>query len=105
MNHDRGPQPIGASLEKLLGDLNAPSVDVLDVVFREWASIVGPDLADHTSPGSIDGDQLTVTANDPAWAAEFRWLEREVIERLTAATGSDRITRVQVRVSRGPRGA
>ena len=105
MNPDPGPQRLARSLEKLLGNLNAPSVDVLDVIFREWSSIVGPDLAEHTKPGSIDGDLLTVTADDPAWATEFRWLEREVVQRLAEATGTDRIQRVQVRVSRGSRGA
>lgn len=105
MNPDPGPQRLARSLEKLLGNLNAPSVDVLDVIFREWPSIVGPDLAEHTKPGSIDGDLLTVTADDPAWATEFRWLEREVVQRLAEATGTDRIQRVQVRVSRGSRGA
>ena len=76
MNTNQGPQRIDASLEKLLGNLNAPSVDDLDIIFRAWSSIVGPDLAEHTRPGSIDGDLLTVTADDPTWAAEFRWLER-----------------------------
>lgn len=103
MNRDPGPQRLARSLERLLGNLNAPSVDVLDVIFREWASIVGPDLAEHTKPGSIDGDLLTVTADDPAWATEFRWLEREVVQRLAEATGTDRIQRVQVRISRAPR--
>ena len=37
MNTNRGPQRIDASLEKLLGNLNAPSVDVLDVIFRAWS--------------------------------------------------------------------
>lgn len=101
MNTNQGPRQIGASLEKLLGNLNAPSVDVVNVIFRSWSSIVGPDLAEHTRPGSIDGDLLTVTADDPTWAAEFRWLEREVIARLAEATGSDRIRRLHVRVSRG----
>ena len=101
MNTNQGPQRIDASLEKLLGNLNAPSIDVLDIIFRAWSSIVGPDLAEHTRPGSIDGDLLTVTADDPTWAAEFRWLEQEVVARLTEATGSDRIHRLQVRVSRG----
>ena len=101
MNTNRGPQRIDASLEKLLGNLNAPSVDVLNVIFRAWGSIVGPDLAEHTRPGSIDGDLLTVTADDPTWAAEFRWLEKEVVARLAEATGSDRIHRLHVRFSRG----
>ena len=100
MKLNRGPQRIDASLEKLLGNLNAPPVDVLDIIFRAWSSIVGPDLAEHTRPGSIDGDLLTVTADDPTWAAEFQWLEREVVTRLAETTGSNRIRRVHVRVSR-----
>ena len=94
------PKPIGESLEHLLGHLNAPSVDVLDIVFREWESIVGPDLAEHTRPASIDGELLNVHATDPAWATEFRWLEAEVVQRLAEATATDRIQRVQVRVTR-----
>ena len=94
------PKPIGESLERLLGNLNAPSVDVLDVVFRSWDSIVGPDLAEHTRPTAVDGDVLNVAASDPAWATEFRWLESEVVKRLAEATGTDRIQRVQVRVAR-----
>ena len=101
MNTNQEPQRIDTSLEKLLGSLNAPSVDVLDIIFRAWSSVVGPDLAEHTRPGSIDGDLLTVTADDPTWATEFRWLEQEVLARLAEATGSDRIHRLQVRVSRG----
>ena len=101
MNTNQEPQRIDTSLEKLLGSLYAPSVDVLDIIFRAWSSVVGPDLAEHTRPGSIDGDLLTVTADDPPWASEFRWLEQEVLARLAAATGSDRIHRLQVRVSRG----
>ena len=98
--NDRAPKRLGDSLEHLLGNLNAPSVDVLDVVFRAWGSIVGPDLAEHTRPSSIDGDLLNVHASDPAWATEFRWLEAEVVKRLAEATGTDRIRRVHVRVSR-----
>lgn len=98
---DPGPRAIGASLEHLLGNLDAPSVDVLDLIFRDWASIVGPDLADHTRPAAVDGDRLVVSAGDSAWADEFRWLEPEVLARLAEVTGSDRITRLHVRVSRG----
>jgi predicted nucleic acid-binding Zn ribbon protein len=94
------PKPIADSLERLLGNLNAPSVDVLDVVFRSWDSIVGPDLAEHTRPAAVDGELLNVVASDPAWATEFRWLETEVVRRLAETTGTDRIQRVQVRVSR-----
>ena len=97
---DPGPRPIATSLEHLLGNLDAPSVDVLDVIFRDWASIVGPDLAAHTRPAAVDGDRLVVSAADSAWANEFRWLESEVLARVVEVTGSTRITRLHVRVSR-----
>lgn len=97
---DPGPRPIATSLEHLLGNLDAPSVDVLDVIFRDWASIVGPDLAQHTRPAAVDGDRLVVNAGDSAWANEFRWLESHVLERLATVTESGRITRLHVKVSR-----
>ena len=97
---DPGPRPIGASLEHLLGNLDAPSVDVLDIVFRDWASIVGPDLAHHSRPVVMDGDLLVIQAADAAWASELRWLENQVVERVSTVTGSDRIRRVQVKVER-----
>lgn len=97
---DKGPQPVGATLDRLLGAMRAPSVDVLEIVFNRWEEVVGPDLARHSRPSSIDGDRLVVTADDPTWASEFRWLENEVIARLAEVAGTDRIAAVTVRVRR-----
>lgn len=97
----RGPQRLSVALDRLMGTMRAPRVDVLDHVFNRWDEIVGGDVAAHVRPVSIDGDRLLVSADDAAWASEFRWLEREVLGRLAEATGSDRITQVTVRV--GPR--
>ena len=96
------PRRIGESLERLLGDLNAPPVDALDVIFRAWDTIVGPDLGQHTRPVAVDGDTLHVSALDPAWATEFRWLEPEVVKRLAEMIGTSRIRQLQVRVSPSP---
>jgi len=97
---DRGPQPIARSIDRLLGNLNAPPVDVLGVIFHDWESIVGPDIAVHTRPVAIEGDRLSVVADDSAWANEFKWLEPQVLKRLEEATESGRITRLMVRVQR-----
>jgi predicted nucleic acid-binding Zn ribbon protein len=96
---DRDPRSISTSLDHLLGNLNAPPVDVLDLIFRDWSSIVGPDLARHTRPAAVDGGRLVVTAGDSAWANEFQWLEKQVLERLSEVTESARITSIHVRVS------
>ena len=95
---DPGPRRIGNALDRLLGSMRAPSVDVLDSIFSRWEEIVGPDLATHTQPAAIDGDQLVVSVDDPTWASEFRWLEAQVLERVREVSGSDRITQLLVRV-------
>jgi len=97
-SEERDPHAISVSLERLLGGLNAPSVDVLSAVFGEWERIVGPDLAEQSSPKSIDGDELTISVGDPAWASEFQWLEKELLQRVSEVTGTDRIRRLRIRV-------
>lgn len=100
MSADRGPERLGRALDRLLGTLSAPSTDVLDTVFRRWPEIVGEDVAAHARPVAIDGDTLTVEAEDPTWASELRWLRNEVVARVAEVAGSDRISRVEVRVAR-----
>ena len=100
---DHGPRRVGAALDHLLGTMRAPSVDVLHTVFQRWPEVVGADLAQHCRPTAIDGGRLVVTADDPAWASELRWLEDELVGRLGEVSGSDRITAVTVRVQRSSR--
>ena len=94
------PQRLGRALDRLMGTLRAPSVDVLDSVFTRWAEIVGGDVAAHTRPQSIDGGTLLVEAEDSTWASELRWLENEVLSRVAEVSGSDRISTLSVRVAR-----
>jgi len=94
------PRRVGDALDRLMGSMKAPSVDVVQTVFNRWEEIVGADLARHTRPSSLDGGTLTVTADDSAWASEFRWLEGEVVSRLADVTQSDRIDAIVVKVRR-----
>ena len=95
-----GPQRLGRALDRLMGTLRAPSVDVLDAVFTKWAEIVGEDVAAHSRPVSIDGHTLVVAAEDSTWASELRWLENEVVSRVAEVSKSDRVSALNVRVAR-----
>lgn len=99
-NADRGPQRLGRALDRLMGTLRAPSVDVLDSVFSRWPEIVGEDVAKHCRPVSIEGDTLTVSAADSTWASELRWLEKDLVRRVAEVAGTDRVSHVNVRVAR-----
>ena len=94
------PQRLGRALDRLMGTLRAPSVDVLDSVFNKWPEIVGVDVAAHSRPVSIDGETLVVAAQDSTWASEIKWLENEVISRVAEVSGSNRVSALNVRVDR-----
>jgi predicted nucleic acid-binding Zn ribbon protein len=99
-NTQRDPQRLGRALDRLMGTLRAPSVDVLDTIFTRWAEIVGEDVAAHCRPLSIDGNTLIIAAEDSTWASELRWLEKDVLARVAEVSKSDGITTVNVRVAR-----
>ena len=92
------PRHLRGSLERLLGTMQAPPVDALTVIFGSWADVVGEDLAAHSRPTAVDGERLVVTCDSSAWASEFRWLEKHVLDRLAEVTGSNRTSAITVRV-------
>ena len=98
MSEPPGPKPLSVSLERLMTAMEAPPVDAVAAVFSRWSEIVGPDLAEHCRPVSVAGEALTISADDPVWASELRWLEAELLERLAAVAGPGRFQTVAVRV-------
>lgn len=91
---------LGASIDKVMRHIKAPSPDVLSAVFGRWPEIVGEDMAAHARPSYIDGQTLVVNADDPTWASQIRWLESQMLEQIEKVSGSARIRAIKVRVER-----
>lgn len=73
------------------------TVTALGGLFGRWDDIVGPAVAAHVQPVSLDGDVLVVRVDDPAWATQLKFLERSMRDRLAEVAGVT-IGRVEVRV-------
>ena len=86
------------SLERLVRSLGAPSAGVTTSIFADWAEIVGAQVAAHCRPTTLRDRVLVVTVTDPGWATQLRFLESEILGRITTATGSDEVTKIEVRV-------
>jgi predicted nucleic acid-binding Zn ribbon protein len=97
--HDRNrPRPVSESLELVLRHLGAPPADALNTVLTRWPEIVGEQVAGRAVPVTVHDGRLTVRVEDPAWASQLRWLEQQVIERVSALVGEGVVTAVEVRV-------
>ena len=82
--------------------MGAPSADATRSIFADWSEIVGDQIAEHARPHALRERTLVVAVTDPAWATQLRFLETELLGRITAATGSDEVTAIEVRVRSRP---
>ncbi len=89
-------------LDALLRRLGSESTTVVAGVFGNWAQLVGDPVALHATPVKLESGRLLVEVDEPAWATQMRFLESEIISKLSTSTGST-INGIDVRVKRIPR--
>ena len=75
-----------------------PSADTLGTVFGRWPTLVGEQVAAHATPVRLRHGTLSVTVDDPVWATQLRWLEADLVARLSGALGEGVVARIEVRV-------
>ena len=97
------PQPLRAALGGLLRDQGWQAQAAVGSVFGRWPEIVGAEMAAHTRPDRLDGDELVVIADSTAWATQVRWLAKDLIRTLNAELGSGTVATVKIRGPEQPR--
>jgi predicted nucleic acid-binding Zn ribbon protein len=95
---DRDPRPIGDSLPDVTKRLGLAKPKVLTAVFARWDEVVGSPLCDHVQPVGLRDGVLTVEVDDPAWVTQLRFLHDDLVARVNDATGTETVTKLEVRV-------
>jgi len=96
--------PLHASLDGVVrslrgGSAAAGEARAMGSLFSRWNDAVGQHVADHARPIKLDGGRLLVEVDEPGWATQLRFLEREVIDRLRSVAGLE-VSRFDIRVKR-----
>jgi len=99
---DRDPQPIGRSVDDLVGERGWTAPLAVGGVEGRWPEIVGADVAQHCVPESFEAGQLTVRADSTAWATQVRLLAPTLLARLNDDLGAGTVTHLQVLGPQGP---
>ena len=92
------PRPLVEGVDRVLAELGAPPADAVSAVVAGWVDLVGASIAAHAEPRSIEQGRLLVVVDDPAWAEQLRWSERQLLDKIAQRTGPDVVDRVEVRV-------
>lgn len=96
--NDESLQPLSVGLERVVRSLRGAGARSTGTVFGDWSEVVGPAIAAHAKPVKLEGQRLLVEVDQPGWATQLRFLEADLIARLTEA-GVD-VTSLDVRVAR-----
>lgn len=105
----RDPQPLGAVLARLIQARGWQRQAAEATVFAAWERVVGPDVAQHSRPMTLEGGELTIEAESTAWATQLRLLAASLLQRIAAEVGHNVVTRLRIHGpaapnwSRGPR--
>jgi predicted nucleic acid-binding Zn ribbon protein len=95
------PQRVVVSLPGAARLLGAEGAVELAAVKRGWADAVGPAVAAHCWPLSLDHGVLTVVADHSAWAFELRIQAAALLGRIQSVGSGVRSLTVQVGLPEG----
>lgn len=71
-------------------------------LFGSWASVVGPDIAEHSRPVSLVDGELTVEAESSAWATQLRLLNKKILANIGTSVGHNLVTKLRIHGPAGP---
>ena len=95
------PRPIADSLPAVARNLGGAGGPALIDLLQRWPEVVGDTVAAHCRPLSLRDGTLTIAADEPAWGAQLRWLEADLLGRLDQTLGAGAVTRIAVRIRPG----
>jgi hypothetical protein len=64
------------------------------LVEKQWASVVGKEIARRSEPESLEGGVLTVRVTDPAWGRMILKLQGRIVTELNRAVGTGLVRRI-----------
>jgi hypothetical protein len=97
------PTPVGALLASALPPL-ADRLLAL-AVRRDWADVVGSEIARRAAPGDLRAGTLTVFVDNSPWLQELTLREAELLGRLQARHGRDSVKALSLALGRPSRDA
>ena len=96
---NKEPVHLRSVLEQLLKDFGTPDITVVTSIVDQWEEVVGIDLAAKISAVAVSGSELIVRVDDPAWASQINWLEKQLLDKITNLVGEEKITSIRVRTT------
>jgi predicted nucleic acid-binding Zn ribbon protein len=83
--HVTDPQSLATVLSEVIQNRNWDQGVAEGNLFSDWKSIVGADIAEHTTPISLTDGRLTIQSSSSAWATQMRLMQNELLKTISSS--------------------
>ena len=83
--HITDPQSLASVLSEVIQNRNWDQGVAEGNLFSDWKSIVGADIAEHTTPISLNEGRLTIQSSSSAWATQMRLIQNELLKTISSS--------------------
>jgi len=84
----------------ILSEFNLTETFVIDILKKEWSSIVDTLIASHSEPDRIFKDTLYIIADHPVYSNEILLMKTMIINSISEKTGMGFIREIRVEVKK-----
>jgi predicted nucleic acid-binding Zn ribbon protein len=99
-NRRSEPVPVGALLPRLLGDLSSGAASLVIRIWERWEEAVGPEVAAHSRPLALRGDELEVAVESSVWSQELQLRTPQILTGLREVFGEAAPSKLRLQVAR-----
>lgn len=92
-----GPQPLGEVFSKFIAQRGWKEPVAVGSVLADWASIVGPQIAENAKVETFENAELVLRASSTAWATQLRLLTPQLMHKFDEVLGPGVITKLEIR--------
>jgi predicted nucleic acid-binding Zn ribbon protein len=83
------PQSIQSILSEVISNRNWGQGVAEGSLFSDWKTIVGDEIAEHTTPISLVDGKLTIQSSSTAWSTQMRLMKNDLLKTIsTTAPGA-----------------
>ena len=93
---DGDPQRLGDALAEVSRELGLPDPEQLGRLLAAWPDLVGRAVAEHARLRALRDGVLTVAVDAPAWATQLRYLESDLVTRISEQVAAGVVERVRI---------
>lgn len=98
----RDPQGLGEAIAELTTELGWKPALAQSDLLENWAELVGPDVAERTTPQGITNGVLTVLCESTAWATQLKFMSSDVLTKILQKHPESHITSIRFQGPNAP---